>query len=164
MHATATLDGLQVSSSRLFFRVDTSADVAPQGAYGQALMWKKIRHRHLRLRSFDPPSNFEDFTERRSSAPCSRRLARRPSHRLNSMSISIPAHEALGVEAKEYSIVNGCIQNVRLWPGKDGRTYFGLRSDTGSGSAETIDEFMLRVPRDVAALRVRSPRPQTALA
>ena len=59
MHAKATLDGLEVSSSRLFFRVDQSADVAPQGAYGQALMWKKIRHRHLRLRSFDPPSNFE---------------------------------------------------------------------------------------------------------
>ena len=83
--------------------------------------------------------------------------------RLTWMSVSIPADATLGVEAKEYSIVNGCIQNVRLWPGKDGRTYFGLRSDTGSGSAETIDEFMLRVPRDVAALRVRSPRPQTAL-
>ena len=59
MHAKATLDGLEVSSSRLFFRVYTSADVAPQGACGQALMWKKIRHRHLRLRSFDSPSNLK---------------------------------------------------------------------------------------------------------
>ena len=79
------------------------------------------------------------------------------------MSVSIPADAALGVAAKEYAIVDGCIQNVRLWPGQDGRTYFRLHTNTGSGSAESIDEFMLRVPRDVAALRVRSPQPQTVL-
>ena len=42
MRAKAHEAGSQVSPSRLVSRVNQSADVASQGAYGQAMMWKKI--------------------------------------------------------------------------------------------------------------------------
>ena len=42
MRAKAHEAGSQVSPSRMVSRVNQSADVAPQGAYGQAMMWKKI--------------------------------------------------------------------------------------------------------------------------
>ena len=78
------------------------------------------------------------------------------------MSISIPAHEALGVVAKEYTIVDGVVMNVRLWPGKDGRTTFRMRTDTNAGEPETVEEFKLRVTREVAQQRVRLPKLQQA--
>ena len=71
------------------------------------------------------------------------------------MSVTIPAHPALGVAQKEYTVVDEVIHNVRLWPGRDGRTSFGLRKDTGNGEEETLDQFVLRVPREVAQMRVR---------
>ena len=42
MRAKAHEAGSQVSPSRMVSRVNQSADVASQGAYGQAMMWKKI--------------------------------------------------------------------------------------------------------------------------
>ena len=42
MRAKAHEAGSQVSPSRLVSRVNQSADVVSQGAYGQAMMWKKI--------------------------------------------------------------------------------------------------------------------------
>ena len=53
MRVKATLDGIRELSSRLFSRVSQSADVEPEGDYGQALMWEKVRHQQLRVRSFD---------------------------------------------------------------------------------------------------------------
>lgn len=69
------------------------------------------------------------------------------------MSVTISAHKKLGVPANSYSIVDGFINNVRLWPGSDGRQPFRRWED------ETPAAFMLRVPREVAVLRVRFPRP-----
>ena len=71
------------------------------------------------------------------------------------MSVTIPAHQALGVVQKEYTVVDKAICGVRLWPGRDGRTSFGLRKDTGNGEEETLDQFVLRVTREVAEMRVR---------
>ena len=42
MRAKAHEAGSQVSPSRMVSRVNQSADVASQGAYGQVMMWKKI--------------------------------------------------------------------------------------------------------------------------
>jgi len=78
------------------------------------------------------------------------------------MSISIPAHEALGVEAKEYTIVDGSVHNVRVWPGKEGRTRFRMRMDISTGEPETLEEFVLRVPREVACLQARMPKLRAA--
>ena len=71
------------------------------------------------------------------------------------MSISIPAHVALGVAAKEYTIVDGVVQNVRICSGKQGgrRTTFRMRTDSTS-EPETLEEFRLRVLREVADLQV----------
>ena len=69
------------------------------------------------------------------------------------MSMTIPAHKTLGVPANSYSIVDGFINNVRLWPGSDSRQPFRQWDD------ETLAGFMLRVPREVAVLRVRFPGP-----
>ena len=55
---------------------------------------------------------------------------------------------------KEYTVVDGVIHNVRLWPGSDGRTTLRLRKETGD-SEETLDQFVLRVPGEVAEMRVR---------
>ena len=71
------------------------------------------------------------------------------------MSVTIPAHPALGVAQKEYTVVDGVIHNVRLWPGSDGRTTLRLRKETGN-SEETLDQFVLHVPREVTQMRVRA--------
>ena len=42
MRAKAHEAGSQVSPSRMVSRVNQSADVVSQGAYGQAMMWKKV--------------------------------------------------------------------------------------------------------------------------
>lgn len=70
------------------------------------------------------------------------------------MSVTIPAHRALGVTQKEYTVVDGAILGVRLWSGSDGRTTFKVHKDTGNGE-ETLDQFVLRVPGEVAEMRVR---------
>ena len=55
MRAKAHEADSQVSPSRLLLRVNQSADVAPQGAYGQVLMCKKAWQHHLRIAKFDSP-------------------------------------------------------------------------------------------------------------
>ena len=70
------------------------------------------------------------------------------------MEVTIPAHRALGVTQKEYTVVDGAIRGVRLWSGSDGRETFKAHKDTGNGE-ETLDQFVLRVPREVAEMRVR---------
>ena len=74
------------------------------------------------------------------------------------MSVTIPAHPALGVAQKEYTVVDGAICGVRLWPGSDGRTTLRLHKDI----EETLDQFVLRVPREVAQMRVR-PLPRCSV-
>ena len=70
------------------------------------------------------------------------------------MKVTIPAHRALGVTQKEHTVVDGAIWGVRLWSGSDGRTTFKVHKDTGYGE-ETLDQFVLRVPREAAQMRAR---------
>ena len=56
-----------------------------------------------------------------------------------------------------YSVVDGFINNVRLWPGKDGRKTFY------QNIGERLAAFVARVPREVAKLRVRAATPKSSL-